>query len=319
MTQKIRLNEKGKQLSKGKDAPQLKSDSDQLTSPMATAPSSDLVVELLGDEDVNNILVEIGLVRKYSTSDPGKKKQAHQHAHDHLDSRGMPTSWIWTQVTSLADSHFEDYEDMKPFFLEALHALGTAAGVPAALLNVELEERNPVDFWATTADHPDDAVFSTPIAWLGSGTIVCTTSEQLLSLAKKLIGGFEKERDGEMIRVRVIDIVNHFSPKEYHPAHVRDMIFYLRVDWDDQSVVFKLEVAHADLVEEYNKFKVHYQYFWKLADSRLMTQREFDQKFEIRLVFLMEAIGVPVLLSLLYAATLLRYQRSCYGAQERSR
>ena len=58
----------------------------------------------------------------------------------------------------------------------------------------------------------------------------------------------------------------------------------------------------GDLVEQYAPYAPHYDYFWNQAASRTIVQADFDVKFEMRLVFLVEAIGVPVLLSLLLLA-----------------
>ena len=46
-----------------------------------------------------------------------------------------------------------------------------------------------------------------------------------------------------------------------------------------------------------NRYQSHYDYFWHRVPN--LAQSAFESKFETLLLFLVEAIGVPVLLSLL--------------------
>ena len=67
-----------------------------------------------------------------------------------------------------------------------------------------------------------------------------------------------------------------------------------------------LQVEHTGPLAHYDTadYATHYNYFAERVLA--LTQSAFDAKFESLLIFLVEAIGVPVLLSLLlltYSAT----------------
>jgi hypothetical protein len=74
-----------------------------------------------------------------------------------------------------------------------------------------------------------------------------------------------------------------------------------------RSVAIQLQIEHTDLLARYNSagYASHYQFFSQRVLA--LSPAAFDAKFETLLLFLVEAIGIPVLLSLLlltYSVTL---------------
>jgi hypothetical protein len=65
--------------------------------------------------------------------------------------------------------------------------------------------------------------------------------------------------------------------------------------------LMRVTLTHRELHEHYSPYAKHHTYFWGQVPQGLQ-QHEFNVKFETLLLFLVEAIGVPVLLSLLLLA-----------------
>ena len=138
-----------------------------------------------------------------------------------------------------------------------------------------------------------------PPAWVASIVLKGRTAEQCLNLLKVILAGAELEVDGEPTLITPLSFQNTFSPEALHPTHVRRAACVVLLTTRSGSIAVQLVVEHNDLAVQYatQGYVTHYEYFWDRVLG--MTQATFDVKFETLLVFLVEAIGIPVLLSLL--------------------
>jgi hypothetical protein len=93
---------------------------------------------------------------------------------------------------------------------------------------------------------------------------------------------------------------NAFAAEFLHPTHLRNAAcFMLLSTTDGRKVVVNVVVEHHDLLRHYED--AHYQPHYEFFHDRMLglSPAAFNQKFETLLLFLVEAIGIPVLLSLL--------------------
>ena len=179
--------------------------------------------------------------------------------------------------------------------------------------------RNPVAVWldgTQLAGGADERAKDLLPTWCLSATVRGESNEQCLEMLRRLAVGVEIELDGEMIALTPFDMLNSFAPASRHPTHMRTAQIQLLLtryqklqllgEKSASSCPVMVFVEHTQMANVYKESGCagHYGFFW---DRIFPTpQREFDARFETLLRFLVEAIGVPVLLSLLlltYAST----------------
>ena len=169
--------------------------------------------------------------------------------------------------------------------------------------------RNPVDLWieATHAQGSSEPVEALP-AWCATLTLRTDTGDQSVELVRQMLAGIEIEMKGDLISFKILELQNQFNSGSAHPTHLRKCFVHMLFTSEKAgSVPVRIEIEHKDLVAALNSdtnFNNAYDFFWSRTLG--MTQPAFDVKLEVLLTFLVEAIGVPVLLSLLlltYSAT----------------
>ena len=138
-------------------------------------------------------------------------------------------------------------------------------------------------------------------------TFSIDSGEHCLELMKVLINGFDLEMKGDLTTLTPVQLLNRYGNDGMHPTHVRSMSFTMilasekGLGLDKVKVVpIAISIIHKQVQEAFDRdsaFRAAHDFFF---DRMLnMSQKAFDEKFEFLLSFLVEAIGVPVLLSML--------------------
>ena len=94
---------------------------------------------------------------------------------------------------------------------------------------------------------------------------------------------------------------------ELDPTHIRFGLCTLQLSWGPRSMLVELEVHHADVLEYYEDMGAFFHYYFfrsrledaSVAGETAMSPSQIDDMLERVLLFLVEASGVPVLLSML--------------------
>lgn len=165
----------------------------------------------------------------------------------------------------------------------------------------KVKYRNPVALWTECTYLGGTEVAEALPAWSAKVTMSCETGDQCLSLLQQLINGMESELQGDLMSLTLLELTNRFSNRDAHPTRVRSCQLHMMFSTEKQgSTPVLIEIEHRDVIKTYESvanYSVAYNYF---SDRMVnMSQVAFDAKFEVLLSFLVEAIGVPVLLSLL--------------------
>ena len=223
--------------------------------------------------------------------------QANDHRYLRLEGYHSPAAGI-------------NYPGFEPQLLHLVMVAATSAGAAANALQASppstvemptLAYCNPVAFWLETTfvGNGDESFEKLPM-WCASVTLQCKSTEECLELLRQLTKGVEAELNGEMLSLTLLKLHNRYDMANAHPAHLRSMSLHVLVTGDQSgSEPFLIEIEHEEITNLYNTslFNKQYDFFWERIV--LMTQTEFERKLESLLVFLVEAISVPVLLSLL--------------------
>ena len=178
---------------------------------------------------------------------------------------------------------------------DAVFVEGSAPTVPT------IEYRNPVSLWLEGTFLSGAAEPAEPlVAWCASVTLRCKTGEQCNQLLRQLVDSIELELHGEHLLLTPLELCNRFKKANAHPSHLRFASIHVLISSEKRgSMPVMINIEHQELVARYEmmKYAVHYDFFRERVVG--MTQSAFDSKLETLLTFLAEAIGVPVLLSLL--------------------
>ena len=161
--------------------------------------------------------------------------------------------------------------------------------------------RDPVDMWlSSTYAGTTEPAGHHPEVWCATWVVTCNSADQCIKLLQRLQQGVELSLGGEpSASLTLQSLTNKFTPETLHPTHLRNALCDMLLTVGEASVAVIVRVEHNDLVRLFTEanFHLHYDFFWYRVLN--MTQVAFDIKFETLLIFLVEAIGVPVLLSLL--------------------
>ena len=260
-------------------------------------------------------ILQLGLVRKLPLT--GGRRGA--------KAAPMPALGLWSQCIRLVDQRYYDAEMLAPKLLTAIGRLAGVtgisslapkrhpdfAGLPPGLREEEwlpgsagetaaLVPRNPVALWLDcTYPGATEPTEEPPPAWCATVLVKCHTGDQCVRFLTLITQGVDMEIEGEPARLTMLGLQNKCSPDELHPTHRRSVACHMLFTTLAGSMAILVQVEHRDLIEHYqtSKYDLHYIFFWDRILG--MTQPAFDQKFELLLIFLVEAIGIPVLLSLL--------------------
>ena len=263
-------------------------------------------------------LVQLALLRKLPL--PGGRRGA--------KAAPMPASGLWCQALRVTDERYLEVQRLLPVVNFVIGRLAAAVGVKELALQwdddagehvpfsapskPELTYREPVSFWldATFPGATEPAELP-PLPWCATLTIKCATGEQVKEMIKLLLSNPEYEVAEEVApcgvaSLRMLALKNTFSPEAHQPTHLRNAACHMILTAGTRQVAILLQIEHRDLLatHENAKYLTHHSYFHHRVLG--LSREAFDVKFEQLLIFLVEAIGIPVLLSLLlltYSAT----------------
>ena len=246
---------------------------------------------------------------------------------------------LWKKVVAHTDKMFTELE--RPGHQLLQHLIGVIAatsGVPqyalqknssestegrivwkmqSAQKKPELVYRNPVELWLQSSEDVLKRLDRSEAwpgergspPWCAMTTLLVESEEQCIKLLRQLTNGLEEPIAADIVaKLTTRHVQNFFLDHTAHPTRMRYAACHvcLEVVGGSSMDVLKLgllvKVEHQDLNAHFHKSRIQqqYNYFWNRAP--LMSQHDFDFKLEEILVFLVEAIGVPVLLSLLLLA-----------------
>jgi len=283
-----------------------------LPTPCTRAQTDEVIDQMQKDlkrtfpEDVYESLAQIGVLRKQPQV--GGRRGA--------KAAPMPAFGLWSQATAKEGDKFALLERLLP---AAMHLLGCVCNtvgmadyglkreqeglgdfiVGSATAMPAMKYRDPVEVWLEdTYPTTTEPAEKPPETYLGTITLPCSTGEQLVNLVKTLAKGVEVDFDGDEATLTKQEINNTFNPDTMHPTHLRNVRLQMLFRHKGVAVCFVIEAEHKDLRKYYVEmgYSAHYNFFMNRVN---MPKGQFDTKFETLLVFLVEAIGVPVLLSLL--------------------
>ena len=236
---------------------------------------------------------------------------------------------LWYQVLHMTEERYLTLNGFKSpaaginypgFVPQLMHLLGVAAA-SAGVAGYALEKRpqadtyvpgsaketpplkliNPVALWleSTYVESAESSADVLP-TWCASVTLHCTSAEQCLELVRQLTTGVEAELNGELLTLTLLDLHNRYQTSNAHPLHLRSQSLHMLVTGDRcGSEPVLVEIQHDAIMNLYETSNLsrQYDFFWERVV--IMSKHEFERKLESLLVFLVEAISVPVLLSLL--------------------
>ena len=270
------------------------------------------------DKEVRECLTLLVLQRKLP-SQGGKR-----------GSKAVPVTaaGLWYQVLQTTEDRYLMLDGINSpaaelfypgFIPQLMHLLGVAAagaGIAAHALQKDAQTdkylpqsaavtptlvyENPVALWLqTTFVGSTDSSEVLP-AWCASVTLRAKSTEQCIEVFRLLTRGVEAELNDDILILTLLELHNRYDTSKAHPAHVRNMSLHMLLTGEKiGSEPFVIIIEHdaiMDLYEE-NSLSVQYDFFWERV--AILSKAEFESKLESLLVFLVEAIGVPVLLSLL--------------------
>ena len=268
------------------------------------------------EKDLLESLVQLGLQRKLPVT--GGRRGA--------KAAPIPALGLWYQVLQHTDEKYLQVERYQPVLMYILGTLAAATNIREFALQVDdatgrpipgteksqppLEFRDPVDLWLhSTYAGATEPAERPPEAWIATATMKCETGEQCLQLIRRLVSGIEVEVGAEAATLVMLDLKNTFSQEKYHPTHLRNAACHMKLTFRGVSVAVNVQVEHQELLRTFvqQNYAVHNDYFWHRMLN--LSEEALRAKFEMLLIFLVEAIGVPVLLSLL----LLTYSNTTGG------
>ena len=260
----------------------------------------------ISDATVREVILQLGILRKQPIVGGRRGSKA----------APIPAHGLWNQIAQHTD---EKYVAMQSFAPQLMYVLGAvAAGIGMKKLALQLHEktgeyivrsaaetpelvyRHPVELWLASTHVPGPEQTTNPPAWIAAAKLHIEQADQSLNLLKKLSEGVEIVMDSEMLTLTMLSVRNTFNKDEMHPAHYRNAACHMLLTSSLGSIAVLVDIEHETLLAHYkhSDYSQHYEFFVD-RDLSSTSAAAFDQRFELLLVFLVEAIGVPVLLSLL--------------------
>ena len=133
-------------------------------------------------------------------------------------------------------------------------------------------------------------------------SIICTRAAELIAVLEKLKNGFTFPPNGDtpQLRVSLARMKNKASKKELDPTHFRNVLCNLRLEFDDGLVHFgELQVHHREIRDFNEESHAHDAYEFFRTELGGSYGPVLNNTLERTILFLEEASGVPVLLSML--------------------
>ena len=251
------------------------------------------------DADWQEALRLIALQRKLPVS--GGKRGA----------RAVPilSSGLWHTAVAHTEETYLAFDAFMPELMQLMKQVIETSSVPIKVSASDVKYRNPVDLWieSTFLGGKEAEAEVLPI-YCASIVLRLDDGQHCVSILSQLMSTVKGELKGKLCSMSVIGAQNRFNAKEAHPSHLRSCSLQLLLTSEGRgSTPVRIVIEHKALNATYHsqeEFKQAYDFFWDR--SMHLSLADFDIKLEVLLTFLVEAIGVPVLLSLLlltYSAT----------------
>ena len=130
-------------------------------------------------------------------------------------------------------------------------------------------------------------------------------------LMKRLVSGIEVEVGAEAAYFAMLGLKNVFNcfPSRCHPTHLRNASCHMLFTFRGVSVAVRCRSSTRSCSRRSSTIATSVTTTTSLHRILTLSEEAYDMKFETLLLFLVEAIGVPVLLSLL----LLTYSNTTGG------
>ena len=117
---------------------------------------------------------------------------------------------------------------------------------------------------------------------------------------KKVFDPETGEEVHECIEITMVQLINRFA--DLDPTHFRHAVCILKLTFRMLSIFVEVEVHYEDVMrialDPNNQAYGHYNFF-RMRLAGTVPEEELDTLLEEKLVFLVDATGIPVLLSLL--------------------
>ena len=255
----------------------------------------------------------------------GRKKQAGTGKNETAEG-------LWQEIIARTDELYVAAEAMQDRFKEAIESLAPASKVlpsnakdASAMAEVLIAPfKDPVRiFEKAGTDYgdrfKDEVLPEANILDVLRSSIICTSAEELIAVLEKLKKGFTlKAPDGDApeFKVSLARMKNKANPKEIDPTHFRNVLCNLKLECGGLVHYGELQVHHRQIRQYNEESHAHdvYEYFrTELGGSYGPV---LNKTLERTILFLEEASGVPVLLSMLVLVFEMRGQKADAARRE---
>ena len=255
----------------------------------------------------------------------GRKKQAGTGKNETAEG-------LWQEIIARTDELYVAAEAMQDRFKEAIESLAPASKVlpsnakdASAMAEVLIAPfKDPVRiFEKAGSDYgdrfKDEVLPEANILDVLRSSIICTSAEELIAVLEKLKKGFTlKAPDGDApeFKVSLARMKNKANPKEIDPTHFRNVLCNLKLECGGLVHYGELQVHHRQIRQYNEESHAHdvYEYFrTELGGSYGPV---LNKTLERTILFLEEASGVPVLLSMLVLVFEMRGQKADAARRE---
>ena len=276
--------------------------------------------------------------KKKSGKKDGKKSAPDAKATTAADGTGdtgpamaeAVASKLWDTILKRTDEIYLVAEHIQPTFQAAITKLVFDAGRDAeeAVRDQMLEDiefwdlMDPVKLYQTgNADYDyrfsDGELPESCVPDVLRARVSLPVGQQIVQFVNRLSAGVGFPADGLELKVaeprepgeepppnltelKMMQLVNRFH--DLDPTHFRQAKCLLKVSHKNVSAFGEVEVHYTDILRigesENSQAYAHYNFFRKRLENKVPA-RELDGLLEEKLVFLVDATGIPVLLSLL--------------------
>ena len=265
-----------------------------------------------GDLSVATRLALLVMKRKrilLAQSPPTDPKE--RFAFDYLQSTVPHTTaaTLWPCIVARTDQIYTTIEDMISVFETGMRSLAELVGLamndlmfaPGLKDPIRLHEKALDDYVHDFKDWDDKLVVpETCVIDVIRASILCSEGGAMIRMLQAKQRGFEVEVDGKIAKLSLLRAKNSFADGgRKEPTRFRRINANVILEYDGRRVVTELQLHHRAIRRWNEESHAHddYEYFrGKLARR---YEKDMDAMLERMLLFLAEASGIPVLLSML--------------------
>jgi len=215
---------------------------------------------------------------------------------------------LWREIIARTDELYVAAEAMQDRFKEAIKSLAPASKAPNAEEEVLIAPfKDPVRiFEKAESDYrdrfTDEVLPEANILDVLRSSIICTSAEELIAVLEKLKNGFTllaPDGDAPELKVSLARMKNKANPKEIDPTHFRNVLCNLELECGGLVHYGELQVHHRQIRKYNEESHAHDAYEYFRTELGGSYGPVLNKTLERTILFLEEASGVPVLLSML--------------------